>query len=138
MKFWPFLFLLLLGCRLCAQTQLQPVAGLATQEVYDLLIDKRGFLWVGHELGISRFDGKNFKHFTHPQQASLSMTDLVEDAQGRIWCHNFSGQVFYIENEKIEFYKAYDHAKEPVFPRMVIWGNELIITSVEGDRKSVV
>ncbi len=131
MRFCSFLLFLLLGSRLWAQ-QPQPVPGLATQEVYDLLIDNRGFLWVGHELGISRFDGANFRHFTHPQQASLSMTDLVEDPQGRIWCHNFSGQVFYIQNEKLELLQAYDHVKESIFPHMVLWGNDLVLTSVKG------
>jgi ligand-binding sensor domain-containing protein len=52
-----------------------------SQEIYDLLKDRKGYLWLGHDLGISRFDGINFISLDHPLQNSASMTDLAEDRQ---------------------------------------------------------
>ncbi len=133
MKFWVCL-LLLIFCKghSYAQPAFQEIKGLSTKEVYDLLVDKRGYLWVGHELGISRYNGSGFTHFSNPQQASLSMTDLLEDKQGRIWCHNFSGQIFYIQHEQMYWLKEYDYTKEQQFPRMALCGDELVITSSQG------
>lgn len=127
------LFLITILCSgASGQAGFQPVPGFPSRQVYDLLIDKKGFLWIGHELGISRFDGTSFTHFSNPFQASLSVTDLVEDKQGRIWCHNFSAQVFYIENERMNLLEAYDYSKEEQFPRMVLCGDELVVTSQQG------
>ena len=81
--------------------QLQRIANPPSNEIYDLLVDKKGFLWVAHDLGVSRYDGISFTSFTNQEQSAISMTDLIEDNYGRIWCHNFNSQVFYIEHDKM-------------------------------------
>jgi two-component sensor histidine kinase len=83
-------------------------------------------------LGISRFDGLNFLHFSNPQQSSLGMMDISEDGQGRIWCHNFSGQIFYIEQGKMILLQEFDGVKETQYPRTVLCGDELLATSDRG------
>jgi hypothetical protein len=108
------------------------VSGLPTEVVYDLLADSRGFIWVGHAQGLSRYDGLSFTHFDNRQQTTLGATDLVEDRQGRIWCHNFNGQVFYVENEQMKLFDAYKASEESGYPRMQINGDDLFITSDRG------
>lgn len=130
-SFWVLLFLC--WCNLLgAQPALQPVPGLPTNEIYDLHVDGKGYLWVAHSLGLSRYDGLNFVHFTHPGQVTLRTTGIVEDAQGRIWCHNFSGQVYYIEQGRMKALEGYDYKQESQYPRMALSGNELLITSQRG------
>lgn len=108
------------------------VPGLPTKEVFDLLVDSNGFLWVSHNFGLSRYDGSHFTHYSHDQTQSMSMFDLVEDKYGRIWGHNFVGQVYYIENEEMNWYKDYDYTKENQFPRMALLNDEIVITSMNG------
>ncbi len=115
-----------------AQPALKTVPGLPTKELYDLYIDKKGYLWIAHDLGISRFDGLNYIHFSNGEQASLSTTGIIEDNEGRIWCHNFSGQIFYIENGQMKLLKSYDYTRESQFPQIAICGNELLVTSDHG------
>lgn len=115
-----------------AQTSLQKVGGLPTKEIYDLRADSKGYLWIAHALGISRYDGLNFIHFTNPELADLGMTDILEDAQGRIWCHNFSGQILYIEGGKLRLLNSYDYKRENQSPRMALCGDELVVTSQSG------
>ncbi|HEY1115412.1 MAG TPA: two-component regulator propeller domain-containing protein, partial [Chitinophagaceae bacterium] len=115
-----------------SQDSLQPVPGFPPQQVYDLLVDRKGYLWIGHELGITRYDGLSYTLFSNPNEASLGMTDLVEDRFGRIWCHNFSSQIFYIENEQMHWLKEYDYLKENQFPRMILKGDELVVSSNQG------
>src|SRR5689334_7079111 len=91
-----------------------------SKEIYDLLQDSKGFIWIADELGVRRYDGVSFTSYSHQLQSSLSMTDLVEDKEGRIWCHNFNGQIFYIEQEQMHLLTAYDGTKEKYFPRIAI------------------
>jgi len=115
-----------------AQVPLENVDGLPTKEIYNLHVDKKGYLWIAHSLGISRYDGLNFIHFTDPALASLQMTDIVEDKQGRIWCHNFSGQILYIEQGKLKFLDSYNYKNENQLPQMALCGDELVVTSQAG------
>jgi hypothetical protein len=108
------------------------IKGLPTEELYNLFIDSKGFLWIGHDLGISRYDGISFTSYSSPDQTTLSMTDIVEDKQGRIWCHNFSGQIFYIEQNTMHLLKAYDYRKETAFPRILLYHNTLVASSDRG------
>ncbi|HEX2533515.1 MAG TPA: two-component regulator propeller domain-containing protein, partial [Chitinophagaceae bacterium] len=131
----PLVLLLLMFClRLVAagQDSLVEVKGIPSKEVYDLLIDSKGYLWIAHELGITRYDGARFIHFSHPRQASLSMSGMLEDRNGRIWFHNFSGQIFFIDKGRMELLERYDHTKEQVFPKMVILQDEMIATTYNG------
>ena len=41
--------------------------GLINNSIYSMTADKHGFIWVGSESGLSRFDGKSFYHNTIPE-----------------------------------------------------------------------
>jgi two-component sensor histidine kinase len=130
----PLFFLFLFYASICySQPQgFQAVGGLPTKEVYDLLIDKKGFLWVAHNLGVSRYDGVTFTNFINSEQSLSAISGLLEDPGGRIWCYNFSGQVFYIQNEKMNLFKDYDSKNETSIPRMLLLNNTIYITSMDG------
>jgi ligand-binding sensor domain-containing protein len=130
---WALIVFLFVVCRLVAQSStIDEIINTPSKEIYDLLQDKKGFIWIGDELGVRRYDGVTFTDYTYPQQSSLSMTDLAEDRQGRIWCHNFNGQIFYIEHEQMHLLKAYNASTERTFPRIAICGDELLATSSKG------
>ena len=135
MKFRLFVFYILFiwPISVLAQTNtLKEVNGLPTRELYDMMVDKKGFLWVTHDLGVTRFDGINYTHFYNPKQSSLSGTGLTEDQQGRIWFNNFTGQIFYIENEKMHLLAGYDYKKESTFPRIGLYKGQIVATSKTG------
>ncbi|RYY63422.1 MAG: hypothetical protein EOO12_12340, partial [Chitinophagaceae bacterium] len=128
-----YLLLLLLTC--CAQAQEDawtPVRGLPSNEAYDLLRARKGHLWVAHNAGLSRYDGRSFVHYSNPLQNGRAVTDLCEDRQGRIWCHNFEGQIFYTDSNSLQLLGGYDFRQERYFPRIAISGDELVATSVRG------
>ncbi|TCC87117.1 sensor histidine kinase [Pedobacter hiemivivus] len=108
------------------------IKGFPTNEVYDLLVDNKGFLWVGHDLGLSRYDGISITNFSNPSQMSLSITDLAEDKYGRVWSHNFSNQIFYTKNERLQLLNAYNNKSELRFPRLALTDDELIATTNKG------
>lgn len=76
--------------------------GLKTNSVYGITQDNKGFLWLGTDNGLVRFDGFEFKLYINTTMAGSAITSPKEDAFGRIWCMNFYNQVFYIDNDTLE------------------------------------
>ncbi|MDH3402017.1 MAG: diguanylate cyclase [Acidobacteriota bacterium] len=64
--------------------------GLSQNAVMAIHQDRQGFLWLGTENGLNRFDGYEFKVFTHDRQDPASIAGnyvwaIDEDAEGRLW-----------------------------------------------------
>lgn len=69
---------------------LTPADGLASTTVVDITQDQYGFIWVGSQDGVSRFDGESFKHFRPNPGDSLSISSLdaqylTSDNKGGVW-----------------------------------------------------
>jgi len=127
-----FFLAVTLYCTGKAQRTLQQIPNCPSNEIYDLLVDKKGFIWVAHNLGVSRFDGVSFTNFSNPEETSISMTNLIEDNYGRVWCHNFNSQIFYIQNDKMYYLEAYDFRNSFNYSTMVLLGDELIVATSRG------
>ena len=91
-----FIIIFLLFTDLIAQdtsfrfSHLTPADGLASTTVVDITQDSFGFIWIGSQDGVSRYDGRNFRHFRpNPRDTlSVSSTDaqyLTADKTGGIW-----------------------------------------------------
>ncbi|MBQ4819873.1 histidine kinase [Aquimarina sp. MMG016] len=76
--------------------------GLPDHEFYDMIMDGKGFMWFAANNGLYRYDGQEFKNYTNPEKRGLSVFSLLEDDQGRIWCNNLGGQIFYVENDSLK------------------------------------
>ena len=74
--------------------------GLANNYVNDCVRDKRGFLWIATQNGLSRFDGVNFKNYFHDDGDSSSLPfNLIQrvncDYKNRIWVTGNDGIAYY-------------------------------------------
>jgi ligand-binding sensor domain-containing protein/anti-sigma regulatory factor (Ser/Thr protein kinase) len=95
-------------------------SGLSCNEVYDVLQDKKGFIWAATDHGLFRYDGYSFQPFTTAQ----GLTDntvfrIEEDFRGRIWAMPFNGELCYIENDRVVAY-AYNDTLAHHLPGMRI------------------
>ncbi len=75
---------------------LLPEDGLSSTTVYSLLQDRRGFLWIGTESGLNRYDGYTFESFRHDPGAAASVASddisfMLQDADGHIWLATWGG-----------------------------------------------
>lgn len=64
--------------------------GLPSNAVHALVRDREGFVWVGTEEGLSRFDGRGFRTFRHEQGVGGTLShsrikSLFVDASNRVW-----------------------------------------------------
>lgn len=72
------------------------VDGLSHNKVNCILQDERGFIWIGTDDGLNRFDGERFVTFRNEpgNKSTLSgniITDLLEDNKGIIWIATADG-----------------------------------------------
>lgn len=111
---------------------LQAVKGLPTEEVFDLFSDSKGHIWASHSMGISRFDGVKFTHFSSPNQTTTGTSGICEDKQGKIWFYNFNGQLFYVEHEKMLLFEQYNIQKEQSYPSLITLDSEIVVTTERG------
>lgn len=61
--------------------------GLVGKQVYCGLQDSWGFIWLGTQHGLQRYDGKNFKLYTKEKNGlqSNNVVQLAEDSLHRLW-----------------------------------------------------
>jgi ligand-binding sensor domain-containing protein len=77
--------------------------GLSSAVVNSICQDSYGFLWIGTENGLNRFDGYNFKVYKHDPSDSTSIpgdniNSVIEDHEGNIWVAGFEVLAKYDRN----------------------------------------
>lgn len=107
--------------------------GLPSMEVYNLLQDKKGYIWMGTDNGVCRYDGHSFKLYYNPKQRGKSFSHFLQDKLGRIWCINFAGQIFYMENDSLKLFEPFEKVYKNGFPRLTITPNNILWIVTDGN-----
>ena len=96
--------------------------GLSSNQVYDILQDKRGYLWLATTNGISRYDGYSFLNFNVlnaplPKQVQASMGRINYDSKNDLlWaitsnfhvaCYSMQGTRFLDYTGKGDYLRQY-------------------------------
>lgn len=81
-----------------------------SNEVYSTFQDKEGYLWIGCDAGLYRFNGVQFEQFASSQQSSRSVTGLCQSSSGKIFAYNFNNQLLYVSNGKLSAVKNWNYA----------------------------
>lgn len=88
---------------------------LPSHEVYEVTQDAFGYIWIGCDAGLYRYDGVSFVRFRNSEERSRSISHFRTDHRGRLWCQNFSAQLFYLENDSLHLFKDFKD-KVQMFP----------------------
>lgn len=78
--------------------------GLTDKTVHCIIQDRKGWIWIGTDFGVLRFDGYQFKKFTTHSSESLILSNslirtIYEDQSGVIWIGTESNGVFSYNRE---------------------------------------
>ena len=70
--------------------------GLSHDTVYAIVQDRQGYIWLGTEQGLNRFDGYGTRVFTHDVVAPASLAEddiscVLVDHRGRLWVATWGG-----------------------------------------------
>lgn len=93
--------------------------GAPTNEVYRVIQDKGGFIWIGCNSGLFRYNGSEFTSFTSSKQNSRAISFLLEDGKGRIWSKNFFGQIFRTDGNEQRLILDFN-TSDPNFPHFTV------------------
>jgi signal transduction histidine kinase/ligand-binding sensor domain-containing protein len=107
--------------------------GLSQATNFSMLQDSKGYMWIGSQDGINRYDGKRFSHFSDsfyykdckpPKQ----IFGVVEDAIGNIWMGSrealYQYQQYQNSFQRIDFPQNKASGNSRVFPFATV-GNEV-------------
>lgn len=84
--------------------------GLSQNTVYQILQDRKGFMWFGTKDGLNRYDGLSFRVYKK-ENSSLGknfITALYEDSRGNIWIGTDGGVFIY--DPMFDSFTAFDRA----------------------------
>jgi len=131
---YPFFFSICLLCKISfAQTpaykHYDVSNGMPTNEVYEIKQDSKGFLWIGCDAGLVRYDGNRFKLLSNKKNRGPAISGLREDKTGRIWCINFSGQVFYTSGDSLQLFEPWEKNYNKGFADVTIDENNNLVIS---------
>lgn len=73
--------------------QISDLDNLPCNEIYDVYFDKKGFLWIGTEIGVFRYDGHHFQSFSPNKRTGQALTGFTS-VNNRLFVFNFLGDIF--------------------------------------------
>lgn len=90
--------------------------GLSQNTVYSLLQDRTGFIWIGTEDGLNKYDGYEFTTYKHDASDKNSLSNsqinaLMEDNQGNLWIGTSDGISFF-DRKRNQFSHIYTISKK--------------------------
>lgn len=103
--------------------------GLPQSSVYSIIQDRNGYLWMGTEEGLVRFDGQHFDVIDNKRVEQLkdNFINVIREApDGSLWLGTFGGGVIHMDTADNTF-KTYT-------ARDGLAGNEVRSMYIDGDR----
>ena len=91
----------------------QTQAGLSQASIYVVTQTRDGYLWVGTQSGVARFDGVEFQPIRALQANSLGdvwARAMVEDAAGRVWITTNDFHLIRVTGSSVKVLGAYANA----------------------------
>ena len=118
--YWALIFCLFFSCTvlLTAEEKSFNPAHMEFEKIrtpgtsYSLMEDRKGFLWIGTDIGLWRYDGYGFEDYTHIVPERID-SQIFQDQEGSIWIGTHSRLVEYNPETRMCFTYRYDSA-DPV------------------------
>jgi ligand-binding sensor domain-containing protein len=105
--------------------------GLPSNNCYYTLQDRKGYIWISSDAGVSRFDGKVFENFSIDEGLpDNQIIRLNQDRSGKIWFSALNGQMSYFKNGKI-----FNENNDPALKLLKI--NGIIISFFEDSKGNI-
>jgi ligand-binding sensor domain-containing protein len=75
--------------------------GAPSNEIYSLIQDAQGFIWLGTAAGLYKFDGLRYIAYKCSSQKSRAIAGLTLSSNGQLYGQNFQSQIFYVQNDSL-------------------------------------
>ena len=116
--------------------------GLSQSTVETIYQDSKGYIWIGTDDGLNRYNGYEFKHYKHDKYdknsiANNYIVDIIEDKNGYIWVSTIGG-LSRINPDKDEIKNYYSKEDSGNLSNSNLWqilctkDNRLIASTIDG------
>ena len=116
--------------------------GLSQSTVETIYQDSKGYIWIGTDDGLNRYNGYEFKHYNHDEYNKNSIAndyicDIAEDKNGYIWVSTIGG-LSRINPDKDEIKNYYSKEDSGNLSNSNLWqilctkDNRLIASTIDG------
>lgn len=102
-----------------------------SQEVYRIVQDNVGYIWLGCNAGLFHYDGASFKQYSNADMSGRALSNLEIDLLEKLWCGSFTGQIFHVENDSLKLFEDWSD-KETQFPAFRTTEKGVWLTSDNG------
>lgn len=91
--------------------------GLSQNTINCILQDKTGFIWIGTNGGLNKWNGYNFINYIHSKNDSTSIgqgriNHIYEDDTGKIWIGTFQGGLSLYDEKNDRFIRYYNNTNK--------------------------
>jgi len=77
--------------------------GLVSNYTYFVFQDSKGYIWVGSDVGVSRFDGQTFTNYnTAHGMPDNEVFSIYEDKAGRLWFATLTGKPCFFQRQHLQ------------------------------------
>ena len=115
--------------------------GLSQNTVYEVFQDSRGYIWLGTQGGLDRFNGYDFKHYEHESNDSTSIVNgwirtINEDKNGLLWMGTLGGNLGWFDpyseiGGEIDLYGKHPDFRKPRWISDILFhGNYIFLTTL--------
>ena len=116
--------------------------GLSQNTVYKVFQDSRGYIWLGTQGGLDRFNGYEFKHYEHESSDSTSIVNgwiraINEDADGLLWLGTTGGNLGWFNpydevGGEIDLYEDHPEFEKPSYIHDILFHGKYIFLTTLG------
>lgn len=89
---------------------LSHIDGLSSNNIHCILKDRYGYLWIGTEYGLNKYDGHDFEKYYFSDTFTTNISNLCEDNLGNLWV--CAGDYLIYDRKTNRFSKATSKLKE--------------------------
>lgn len=116
--------------------------GLSQSTVETIYQDSKGYIWIGTNDGLNRYNGHEFKYYKHDEYDKNSIAhnyivDIIEDKKGYIWVSTING-LSRIDTDKDEIKNYYSDKNNGNLSDSNLWQilytteGKLLVSSING------
>ena len=116
--------------------------GLAQNTVYEILQDSRGYLWLGSQGGLDRFNGYEFVNYEHEDGDSTSIPagwiwSISEDSDGIMWLGTSGGNFGWFDpyseiGRSIDLYEKHPTINRPQRISKIVFHKDYVFIGTIG------
>lgn len=80
-------------------------SGLPSNSVYEAFQDEKGYIFIGHNKGVSIFNGVSFQ-VPNCESKTSALSNFISFSNGQLMCRNFQGKQFVFKNNKLTLFES--------------------------------